>query len=227
MTTKKRVGVLISGRGSNLQALVKTSFEPGYPAEIVSVISNRPDAPGLGHAVSANIPHHVLDHTRFSSREAFDEALDGILKNAGVELICNAGFMRLLTEAFVESWRDRQLNIHPSLLPSFKGMNTHERVLEAGARVSGSTVHFLRHEMDTGPIIAQAAVPVLYADTPDSLERRVLKAEHQLYPFALKLVASGCVRVVAERVVGQPDRPFSHTGDALLMGPPLDFCDPA
>jgi len=200
--TRRRVGVLISGRGSNLQALIEAQMGRDYPAEIVLVLSNVPEAQGLARAEAAGIPALVVDHKRFANRADFDAALDRTLKQAGVELVCNAGFMRLHTESFVRSWWNRHLNIHPSLLPAFKGLHTHARVLDEGVRITGCTVHFVRPEMDSGPIVAQAAVAVLPDDTPESLAARVLEAEHRLYPHALRLVASGAVRVEGERVVG-------------------------
>jgi phosphoribosylglycinamide formyltransferase-1 len=157
---------------------------------------------GLARAEAAGIPALVIDHKRFANRAEFDAALDQRLKQAGVELLCNAGFMRLHTEAFVRSWWNRHLNIHPSLLPAFKGLHTHTRVLDEGVKITGCTVHFVRPEMDSGPIVAQAAVPVLPDDTPESLADRVLEVEHRLYPHALRLVASGSLRVEGERVVG-------------------------
>jgi phosphoribosylglycinamide formyltransferase 1 len=200
--TRKRVGVLISGRGSNLQALIEACKQAHYPAEIVLVISNVPGAQGLLRAEAAGILATAIDHKGFASREDFDRTLNNALEDARIELLCNAGFMRLHTEDFVEHWRDRHLNIHPSLLPAFRGLDTHARVLAAGVTVTGCTVHFVRKEMDEGPIVAQAAVPVLSGDTADSLASRVLEAEHLLYPHALKLVASGAVRVEGERVAG-------------------------
>ena len=217
MTARKRIGVLISGRGSNMSALIDACKEPDYPAEIVTVISNRPEAPGLENAALAGIPGEVIDHTSYSSREAFEKDLDKALREAEVELICNAGFMRLLTQGFVEAWRDRHLNIHPSLLPAFKGLHTHERAIEAGVTISGCTVHFVRTKMDAGPIVAQAAVPVLAGDTADQLAARVLEAEHRLYPLALKLVASGNARVEGERVI---HRAFHSAGNTLFAPEP-------
>lgn len=196
-----KVGVLISGRGSNLRSLIAATREPGFPAEIVTVISNKADAGGLAVARETGIPTGVVSHRDYPSREAFDAELDAALRRAGVELICSAGFMRILSDGFVDAWRDRQLNIHPSLLPAFKGLHVHERVLEAGCRITGCTVHFVRPAMDEGPIVAQAAVPVLPGDTPEILADRVLAAEHKLYPLALRLVASGRTRIVDERVV--------------------------
>ena len=214
--TRKRVGVLISGRGSNLQALIDACEEPDYPAEIVIVISNVPGAQGLLRAEAAGILATSIDHKTFASREDFDQALCRALDEAKIDILCNAGFMRLHTEGFVEHWRDRHINIHPSLLPAFKGLDTHARVLAAGVTITGCTVHFVRKEMDEGPIVAQAAVPILAGDTADTLAARVLEAEHRLYPHALRLVASGAVRVEGERVVGPiaPNQP-------PLFSPPL------
>lgn len=194
-----KVGILISGRGSNLKSLIGACATPGFPAEIAIVISNRPDAPGLDVARAAGIPALAIDHKLFATREAFDAELDAALRKAGVELICNAGFMRILSDGFVEAWRDRQLNIHPSLLPAFKGLKVHERVLEAGVKITGCTVHIVRPAMDEGPIVAQAAVPVLPGDTVKTLSDRVLAAEHRLYPLALRLVAGGHVKIDGER----------------------------
>jgi phosphoribosylglycinamide formyltransferase-1 len=215
--TRKRVGVLISGRGSNLQALIDASQASGYLAEIVVVISNVPEAQGLARAEAAAIPTLTINHKAFPSRDAFDAALDAALKEARVEILCNAGFMRLHTPGFVERWRDRHLNIHPSLLPAFRGLDTHARVIEAGCKLSGCTVHFVRSEMDEGPIVAQAAVPVLGDDTPDSLAARVLEVEHRLYPHALALVASGAIYVRDERVIGFTD----YQSQLALFSPPL------
>jgi phosphoribosylglycinamide formyltransferase-1 len=200
--TRKRVGVLISGRGSNLQALIDAAMDPDYPAKIVLVISNVAGVQGLSRADAAGIRTLTIRHKDYASRESFDAAITEALEDAGVELLCNAGFMRLHSESFVRHWWDRQLNIHPSLLPDFKGLGTHERVLEAGKKITGCSVHFVRPEMDTGPIVAQAEVPVLPGDTAETLAARVLEAEHRLYPHALRLVASGAVRVEGETVVG-------------------------
>lgn len=200
MTPRKRIGVLISGRGSNLQSLIEACGAPDYPAEIVTVISNRPDALGLERARNAGIPAVTIDHKGYRSRAAFDADLDQALRDAGVELVCGAGFMRILTDVFVDAWRDRQLNIHPSLLPAFRGLHPQEQALAAGVCVSGATVHFVRAEMDAGPIVAQAAIPVLPDDTVNTLSMRILAAEHRLYPYALGLVASGAAWVEGERV---------------------------
>lgn len=206
MTLRKtRTAILISGRGSNMQALVDAARADDYPAEIVLVASNRPDAPGLEWADARGLPTLAIDHKRYATREAFEDALQKALEAAGTELVALAGFMRLMTPAFVELWRDRMINIHPSLLPSFKGLHTHERALAAGVRITGCTVHFVRAEMDDGPIIGQAAVPVLSGDDPDTLAARVLAAEHRLYPAALKLVASGRIRRDGEKVVISQD----------------------
>jgi len=195
-----RIAVLISGRGSNLEALIAAAATPGFPAEIVAVLANKADAGGLAHAARAAIPSRVIPHRDYASREAFDGAVDAALREAGAELVCLAGFMRLLTPGFVAAWHTRLVNIHPSLLPAFPGLHTHERALAAGVRFAGCTVHFVRHETDTGPIVAQAAVPVLPGDDADRLAARVLAAEHRIYPLALRLIASGRARVVGERV---------------------------
>lgn len=196
-----KVGVLISGRGSNLQALIDACADEDYPAEIVLVISNVPGAAGLERAEAAGIPTVVVDHKAFDDREAFEEVLGETLNAAGVELVCLAGFMRLLTEDFVNHWRDRLINIHPSLLPAFRGIHIHERVIEYGTRFSGCTVHFVRPAMDDGPIIIQAVVPVFQDDDPDLLAARVLAQEHRAYPLAVRLIAESRVRVAGEQVV--------------------------
>lgn len=198
-SSKTRVAVLISGRGSNMRSLVEASRGADYPAEIVLVVSNRPDAAGLEWARTNGIETAVFDHKAFPSRDAFEAAMQRALENAAVELIALAGFMRLMTPAFVTRWHNRMINIHPSLLPLFKGLHTHEQALAAGVRISGCTVHFVRPAMDEGPIIAQAAVPVLSGDTADTLAARVLDAEHGIYPSALALVAAGAVRVNGEK----------------------------
>ena len=201
MTARRKSGILISGRGSNMASLIDACRTPDFPTEISVVVSNRADAPGLERARSDGIATAVVDHRRFDDRPAFEEQLDRTLRDHGVEIVCNAGFMRLLTEFFVQKWFNRHINIHPSLLPAYKGLHTHERILQDGVRITGCTVHFVRTEMDTGPIIAQAAVPVLTNDTPDTLADRVLAAEHAVYPLALRLVAEGRARVVGDKVV--------------------------
>jgi len=194
-----RVAVLISGRGSNLQALIDACADPAFPAEIRLVISNQPGAEGLARAERARIPTVVIPHKQFPDRASFDAAMDRALANAGAELICLAGFMRMLGDAFVERWRDRMINIHPSLLPAFKGLNTHERVIAAGVRFTGCTVHFVRPAMDEGPIVVQSAVAVLPGDNAVRLAERVLSQEHKIYPLALRLIAEGRVSVTDER----------------------------
>ncbi len=210
-----KIAVLISGRGSNLQALID-HFGPvitASPVRIVAVISNRPDAGGIARAKRAGIPTAVIDHKTFPDRVAFDATLDRAIRESGADLVVLAGFMRLLTEGFVAAWRDRLVNIHPALLPSFRGTDTHRRALKRGVKLHGATVHFVRHETDTGPIIAQAAVPVYADDTPDTLGTRVLAAEHRLYPLALRLIAEGRVTVADERAIvdgrGEPSMLFS------------------
>jgi phosphoribosylglycinamide formyltransferase 1 len=191
---RKRVAVLISGRGSNMASLIEAAKAPDYPAEIVLVVSNRPDAAGLALAAKADVPTVVVDHTPFAKdRQAFERALQIVLDEHRIELICLAGFMRLFTPWFVGRWSGRMLNIHPALLPAFKGLNTHERALAAGVKSHGATVHFVVPDMDSGPIIAQAEVPVLADDTPDTLAARVLALEHRIYPEALRRVAEGIV----------------------------------
>lgn len=199
--SRKRVAVLASGRGSNLQALIKACADPAFPAEIVCVLVNRPGAKALDHARNAGIAELTLDHTAFEDRDAFDQALDEILREQKIDLICLAGFMRLLGSEFVSRWRNRLINIHPSLLPAYRGLDTHERVLEDGVRFTGATVHFVRSEMDTGPIIIQAVVPVLPDDTPQELAQRVLEQEHRIYPLALKWLASGKATVRGDKVL--------------------------
>jgi phosphoribosylglycinamide formyltransferase 1 len=198
---KKRVAILISGRGSNMQSLVKAMRQPGFPAETAIVISNRPDATGLAWAKEQGLTALAIDHKTYATRPAFEAKLHQALLDHGADLLCNAGFMRMLTGGFVDRWKDRHLNIHPSLLPAFPGLETHQRVLDSGALVSGCTVHFIRTEMDSGPIIAQAAVPVLPGDTAETLGARVLQSEHKIYPLALRLVAAGDVRVENETAV--------------------------
>ena len=190
MSKKIKVAVLISGNGTNLQALIDACIAPSYPAEIVLVISNKANAKGILRAREAGITTRIIDHTNYSSREDFDTELSMILSNSKCKLVCLAGFMRILSESFVNTWPNSILNIHPSLLPSFPGTKTHERALEAGVKVSGCTLHFVTAELDAGPIIGQAAVPVLDHDTPKTLANRVLIEEHKLYALGLELVAN-------------------------------------
>ena len=190
MSKKIKVAVLISGNGTNLQALIDACIAPSYPAEIVLVISNTANAKGIVRAREAGITTRIIDHTNYSSREEFDTELSMTLSNSQCKLVCLAGFMRILSESFVNTWPNSILNIHPSLLPSFPGTKTHERALEAGVKVSGCTLHFVTAELDAGPIIGQAAVPVLENDTPKTLANRVLIEEHKLYALGLELVAN-------------------------------------
>jgi len=196
-----RLGILISGRGSNMKAILDATADPDFPAEVVCVIANNPEAGGLRLAAEAGIQPLVIDHRDFPSRQAFEDALHTALVDADVELVCLAGFMRLLDAEFVNRWRDKIINIHPSLLPAYRGLRTHERVIADGVRFTGATVHFVRPEMDAGPIIVQAAVPIAPDDTPETLARRVLHFEHQIYVAAVRMIAEGRVRVVGERVV--------------------------
>jgi len=184
-----RTGILISGRGTNMSALIEAAKASDYPAEIVLVISNIADAGGLVRAAEAGIPTSTVSHRDYATREAFEAEIDRVLRGSGVELVCLAGFMRVLTAGFIAKWQGRLLNIHPSLLPSFRGLHTHEQALAAGAKVHGCTVHYVVPELDAGPIIAQASVPVLADDTPDSLAARVLNEEVKLYPLALAKTA--------------------------------------
>jgi phosphoribosylglycinamide formyltransferase-1 len=218
-----RVGVLVSGFGSNLQALIDLCAPSDFPAEIVGVVSNEPGAAALDRARHAGIPAHVVPHRDFADRAGFEAALGACLAADRVEFVCLAGFMRILTAGFTEAWRDRMLNIHPSLLPAFTGLHTHRRALAAGVRLHGCTVHFVRAELDNGPILVQAAVPVLETDDEASLAARVLAAEHRAYPLALRLVAEGKVRIEGDRVRVEDARPATETG--LLNPADLPFRD--
>ena len=199
--TRKRVAVLISGRGSNMVSLIEAARAPDFPAEIALVLSNRPDAGGLERARQAGIEALAVDHKAHPDRASFEEALDEALQARGIEIICLAGFMRVLTPRFVERWTGRMINIHPSLLPLFRGTHTHERALAEGVLVHGCTVHYVVPELDAGPIIAQAAVPVVPDDTPDSLAARVLAQEHLIYPEALRMICAGEARLEGGRTV--------------------------
>ncbi len=187
---KLRTGVLISGRGSNMMALVDAARAPDFPAEIVCVVSNRPDAQGLAFAEAHGIAAMVIDHKAYASREAFEAALDGYLRSKSVEVVALAGFMRVLTAGFIAGWEGRMINIHPSLLPAYKGLHTHERALADGAAKHGCTVHLVTAELDAGPILLQAEVPVLAGDTPATLAARVLEEEHRIYPAALAMLGA-------------------------------------
>ena len=209
---RKRVAVLISGRGSNMVALIEAAKDLAFPAEIALVVSNDPAAQGLQRATAANIRTAVVDHRTFGKdRAAFERALQSELEANGIELVCLAGFMRLLTPWFVTRWTERLINIHPALLPDLKGLDTHARALAERRQWHGATVHFVVPEMDSGPIIQQARVPVLAGDTEETLAARVLEVEHRIYPQALQLVAQGRVRVVGDACLidGKPVETFS------------------
>ncbi|CUW40765.1 phosphoribosylglycinamide formyltransferase 1 [Magnetospirillum sp. XM-1] len=198
---KKKVGVLVSGRGSNLQALLDACADPSFPAEISLVISNVPGVYALERAEKAGVPTLTIPHKGFPSREAFDAEMDKALRAAGIEIVCLAGFMRLLSTPFAEGWRGQMINIHPALLPSFKGLHTHARAIEAGVKLHGCTVHLVTPELDDGPILVQKAVPVLSQDDEDTLAARVLEQEHKAYPEALRLLAEGRVTVEGNRAL--------------------------
>ncbi|HUJ02786.1 MAG TPA: phosphoribosylglycinamide formyltransferase [Rhizomicrobium sp.] len=198
---KARTAVLISGRGSNLKALIDACRDPKFPAEISLVISNSAGAGGLDYARTANIPAKIVSHKGHASREDFDRALDAELEEANIDIVCLAGFMRILSDWFVRRWAGRVINIHPSLLPAFKGLNVHQQALDAGVRIAGCTVHFVVPELDSGPTIAQASVPVLPGDDADALAARILIEEHKLYPAALKLLAAGKVKLAGDKAV--------------------------
>jgi phosphoribosylglycinamide formyltransferase 1 len=198
---KKRVAILISGRGSNMMALVEAARAGDYPAEIVTIVSSRPEAPGLAWARAQGLAAQAIDHRAYASREAFDEAVDAALTVAGAELVALAGFMRIQSASFVQKWLGRQINIHPSLLPLFKGLHPQRQALRAGAKISGCSVHFVTEDTDAGPVIAQAAVPVHDGDSEDRLSERILAVEHRLYPYALRLVAAGQARLDGGRVM--------------------------
>ncbi len=207
---KRRVAILISGRGSNMTALIAAAKAADFPAEITVVISNKPDAAGLTKAKENDVATLVIDSTPFGKdRAAFEAALQAALDQHGIELICLGGFMRLLTMEFVERWAGKMLNIHPSLLPSFRGLDPHGQALRAGVKISGATVHFVTPEMDAGPIVMQGAVAVREDDTSDTLASRVLDIEHRIYPEALRLVANGDARIDNEvcrtAATGSPD----------------------
>ena len=210
--SRKRVAILISGRGSNMAALIKAAGEPDFPAEIALVVSNHHDAAGLATARAAGIKTAVVDHTvHGKDRAAFEAALQAVLAEHDIALVCLAGFMRLLGWDFVTQWQGRILNIHPALLPAFKGLDTHQRALDAGVKIHGASVHFVAPEMDSGPIIVQAAVPVHEGDTETTLAARVLAVEHRIYPLALKLVAEGRVEIENGRCRIRGTRPPDGT----------------
>ena len=194
-----KIAVLISGRGSNLQALINSSGSKNSGFEVVQVISNNPNALGLKISKKFGVPTKVIDHRKFSDRKTFDETITRIIEPCGVDLICLAGFMRILSAPFIDHWRNRIINIHPSKLPAFKGLNTHQRVIDSREAITGCTVHFVRNEMDTGPIICQASVQVNENDDAESLASRVLDQEHLIYPKAIRLIAQGRVTIDGEQ----------------------------
>jgi len=215
MMSRKRLAILISGRGSNMMSLVKAAKTDDFPVEVVKVIANRPNAAGLVWARDQGLEAVAIDHTGYATRAEFDQRLHDELIGCGAELVACAGFMRLMTSEFVETWRDRMINIHPSLLPLFRGLHTHRRAIEAGMMVAGCTVHIVRAEVDTGPILGQAVVPVLASDTPETLASRVLRAEHKLYPQILELFASGQITVRGQVV----EYPTGSDEGQMLLSP--------
>jgi phosphoribosylglycinamide formyltransferase-1 len=217
--SRKRTVVLISGRGSNMTALIAAASDPAYPAEIVGVISDRANAAGLAIAAARGIPTKVIVRADYASKEAHDGAIDAALAGFGAEIVALAGYMRILGGRFVEKWLGRMVNIHPALLPAFKGLDTHARALRAGMRIHGCTVHFVTLDMDDGPIIAQAAVPVMVGDNEDTLAARVLKAEHRLYPLALGLVAEGKARMEKGHTVLAHFADDADNGTSVVMAP--------
>jgi phosphoribosylglycinamide formyltransferase-1 len=198
--SRRRTAVLISGRGTNMAALIAATRQPSFPAEIVLVVSNRPEASGLAFAKAHGIATAVVDHKIYAGRDGFEGSLQAMLASHRIEFLCLAGFMRLLTASFVGAWHNRIINIHPALLPAYRGLHTHARALQDGVKIHGCTVHFVVAALDAGPIIAQAAVPVLDSDTTETLAARVLRQEHILYPLALELVTSGSVEICDNRV---------------------------
>lgn len=206
MSVRKKVGVLLSGGGTNLQALIDAAADESFPAKISLVLSNNEDAFGLERARRAGIATAVVDHRAYEDRPSFDAEIDTVLRDAGIEIVCLAGFLRVLTPDFVNDWHDRMLNIHPSLLPAYKGLHSHERVLEAGDALHGATVHLVRPALDDGPMLLQAQVPVLPGDDPATLAARVLEKEHVIYPRALALLAEDRVQVDGTKAIidGEP-----------------------
>jgi phosphoribosylglycinamide formyltransferase-1 len=215
---RARIAVLISGRGSNLQSLIDACANPEYPGDIALVISNRPKAAGLEHAGKAGIHREIINNKDFESREEFEAAINDALKTAKVDFVCLAGFMRVLTPTFASDWRGRLINIHPSLLPSFDGLHVHERMIDAGVKIAGCTVHFVSAEVDSGPIVGQAAVPVLPGDDADTLAARILVEEHRLYPACLRLLIEGDARLTGATVTY--DEKVKASG--ALINPPAD-----
>jgi len=213
---KLRLGVMISGSGTNLQALINACADKDYPAEIVTVISNRPNVMGLERAEKAGIKAITLDHKSYETREAFEDDLHATLQEHKVQLVCLAGFMRILNAEFVTRWKDRMVNIHPSLLPSYKGLHTHARAIEDGVRFGGCTIHYVRPEMDNGPIIMQTAIPIASDETEESLIAKTLEQEHKMYPAAVRMIAEGKARVSGNKVVFGDE---INIGDTRLISP--------
>lgn len=216
---RKRVAVLASGRGTNFRALAQAAANPAFPVQIVRLVTNRPGAGALAIAAEHGIAPDLIDHRQYASREAHEAAVATILEREGCDLICLAGYMRILTAGFVRRFAGRMLNIHPSLLPLFPGTHTHERALEAGVKLHGATVHFVTEVLDGGPIVAQAAIAVRQGDTADMLAERLLPVENRLYPHALALVASGAAQLVGERVAFASASAMPN--EATLFSPPL------
>ncbi|MGO4704289.1 phosphoribosylglycinamide formyltransferase [Microvirga sp. 2MCAF38] len=220
--SRRRIAILISGRGSNMTSLIEAASAPDFPGEIALVLSNRPDAGGLARAQEAGIPTRAIDHRTHLTRESFEQALDQALTENAIDFICLAGFMRVLTPWFVERWAGKMINIHPSLLPLFRGTHTHQRAINEGVLVHGCTVHFVVPELDAGPIVAQAVVPIIPGDTEETLSARVLAQEHVVYPQALRMICDGRARLENGQVV------FAEGWDAsgVLRSPssgPLPF----
>jgi formyltetrahydrofolate-dependent phosphoribosylglycinamide formyltransferase len=217
--SRKRVAILISGRGTNMAKLIEAAEDPSYPAEIAGVISDVPEAPGLVFAADRGIGTAAIPRSDYSSKDEHDAAIDAALQVLGADIVCLAGYMRVLTVRFVDSWKGKLINIHPALLPSFKGLDTHRRALAAGVRIHGCTVHFVTADTDDGPVIAQAAVPVLTGDSEAELAARVLKAEHELYPLALRLVAEGKAWMADGRTMFAYLAEGARDGNARLFSP--------
>ena len=201
----KRIVILISGRGSNMEAIVEACAAEGWPAQVAGVISNRPDAAGLAWAQARGVATQAIDHKAFDGRDTFDAALGDAIEALSPDVVVLAGFMRILTDGFVNRFAGRLVNVHPSLLPAFTGLHTHRRAIETGCKAAGATVHFVTAELDHGPIIAQAVVPVLAGDTEATLSARVLAREHEMYPRAVRWIVEGALQVDANGVV-------SHAG---------------
>jgi len=220
-STARRVAILISGRGSNMVALIRAAKDPAFPAQIVGVVSDKSDAAGLKLAEVEGIPNRAIQRKDFADKHAHEAAIDAALAEMGAEIVCLAGYMRLLTAEFTQRWQGRMINIHPSLLPSFKGLESHARALEAGLTIHGCTVHFVTPDMDAGPIIMQAAVPVLPGDDVAALSARVLKAEHQIYPAALRMVATGDVAMQGGRAILARPELYATSGPMLYSPLPV------